>query len=92
MLSLKNLREKLDKIDKKLLKVLTERFEITQKVGIYKKKKNLPVLDRKREQEIFRQRKLQAKKINLDPLLIEKIFKLIIKKVKENHKNIKHKT
>jgi monofunctional chorismate mutase len=90
MLNLKNLREKLDKIDKKLLKVLAERFEISHKVGIYKKEKNLPVLDRKREEQIFRQRKLQAQELNLDPILIEKIFKMIIKKVKENHKKMKH--
>lgn len=89
MSSLKNLRRQLDKIDEKLLKILAKRFEITKKVGIYKKKKNLPPLDREREKEIFKQRKLLAKKLNLSPRLIKQIFRLIIKKVKENHKKIK---
>lgn len=89
MLNLKNFRQKLDKIDKKLLKVLAERFKVTHKVGIFKKKHNLSACDKKREKEIFQERKLSAKEFNLDPFLIEKIFKLIIKKVKENHRKIK---
>lgn len=86
---IKKLRKKIDKVDKKLLEILAERFKLTGQLGIYKKKHHLPIEDKKREKEIFKKRKILAKKLNLDSLLIEKIFKLIIKNVKKNHKKIK---
>jgi len=89
MMELKNLRQKIDKIDQKLIKILAERFKITQKVGEYKKKYHLPALDKKREKEIFLSRKLLAKKFGLDPALVEEMFKLIIKNVKKRHREIK---
>ncbi len=88
-MGLKNLRQKIDKIDQKLIKILAERFKITKKVGEYKKKYHLPVSDKKREKEIFLNRKLLAKKFGLDPILVERIFKLIIKNVKKRHREIK---
>ena len=87
---IKKLRKKIDRVDQNLLKILAKRFKITQKIGIYKKKKKFTVLDKRREKGIFRKRKILAKKLNLDSLLVEKIFKLIIKKVKENHRKIKN--
>lgn len=89
MKTLKKLRQQIDKLDSQLLKILARRFAVTKQVGKYKKKKNLNPLAQKREKEIFRKRKIWAKKLNLNPLLIEKLFKLIIKNVKENHQKIK---
>ncbi len=89
MSNLKKLRKDIDKTDRKLLKSLAERFEITKNVGIYKKIHCLPPLDRKREKIVFEKKEKLAKELNLDPKLIKKIFKLIIGKVKENHKKIK---
>jgi chorismate mutase type II len=37
MKNLKNLREKIDKIDIELLKLFAERFEVVKKVGEWKK-------------------------------------------------------
>jgi len=90
MSNLEKLRQQIDKIDKRLLEVLSERFKVARKIGIFKEKHNLPVCDKKREKDIFRKRNLQAQKLKLDPVLVEKIFKLIIEKVKENHKAIKN--
>ena len=87
--TIKKLREQIDEIDKKLLKILSERFRVTQRVGEYKKRHKLPALDRKREKEIFQKRELLAKKLNLDPLLVKQIFTLIIKNVKKRHREIK---
>ena len=89
MKSLKKLRQQIDKLDNQLLEILARRFAVTKQVGEYKKKKNLPVQDKKREKEIFRERRIWAKRLNLNPLFIEKLFKLIIKNVKENHRKIK---
>jgi len=87
--TIKKLREQIDEIDKKLLKILSERFRVTQRVGEYKKRHKLPALDKKREKEIFQKRELLAKKLNLDPLLVKQIFTLIIKNVKKRHREIK---
>ena len=89
MKSLKKLRQQIDKLDNQLLEILARRFAVTKQIGEYKKKKNLSVQDKKREKEIFRERRIWAKRLNLNPLLIEKFFKLIIKNVKENHRKIK---
>ncbi len=86
MLNLKELRQQIDKTDKKLLKVLAQRFILTQKAGEYKNKHNLKPQDKKREKQIFIQREKWAKELNLDLILAGKLFKLIIKKVCQNHK------
>ncbi|MCD6284257.1 chorismate mutase [bacterium] len=87
--TIKKLREQIDEIDKKLLRILAERFRVTQRVGEYKKRHKLPALDKKREKEIFQKRELLAKKLNLDPLLVKQIFTLIIENVKKRHREIK---
>jgi chorismate mutase len=86
---LQKLRAKINQIDKELLKTLAERFEITQKVGEYKAKYNLPVVDKKREQAILESKKLLAKKLKIDQNLTSQIFKTILKFVRVNHKKIK---
>lgn len=90
MNTLEKLRREIDKIDQKLLADLAKRFKITQKVGEYKKKHNLPALDKAREKKILERNKTLAKKLNLDPILIEKIFKLIFKKVRQIHQKIRN--
>lgn len=88
MKELEKLRKKIDKADEKLLKILAERFSLTKKIGEFKKRHNLKIRDLKREKEILKTKKELARKLGLDPKLIEKIFKLIFKKVLQNHKNL----
>lgn len=47
------LRKKIDEIDEKLLNLLKERLEVSKKIGEIKKKKNMPIYDPIREQEII---------------------------------------
>lgn len=89
-LNLKKIRKQIDKVDKRLVKVLAKRFEITKKVGIFKKIHNLPPLDKEREKIVFSKREKLAIKLNLNPKLVKRIFKLIIEEVKKNHKKIKN--
>ena len=49
MENLLELREKLDKIDKKMANLFEKRMEIIEKVRIFKKQNNLPILDSNRE-------------------------------------------
>ncbi|MCL2427003.1 MAG: chorismate mutase, partial [Oscillospiraceae bacterium] len=48
-MQLDELRGKIDKVDDELLRLFAERMEIVTQVAEYKKKNELPVLDRKRE-------------------------------------------
>ncbi len=90
MSNLQNLRQQIDKTDKQLLKVLAKRFALTKKVGEYKKEHDLKPQDRKRERQIFIQRKKWAKELGLDSVLVTRIFRLIIRKVCQNHREIKN--
>ena len=44
-------REKIDAIDKELLRLFTERMGISKEIAAYKKENNIPTLDLKRERE-----------------------------------------
>ncbi len=86
-MELKKLRQQIDKTDKKLLKVLAERFVLTEKVGQYKKEHQLKAEDKDREKQVFAQRKLWAEELEIDVSLVKKLFQLIIKKVCQDHKS-----
>ncbi|MBQ9756944.1 MAG: chorismate mutase [Clostridia bacterium] len=53
MNELETLRNKIDEIDEKLLPLFLERMECSEKVADYKKRNNLPVLDKSREKQIL---------------------------------------
>ena len=54
MEKLLQLRENIDNIDNQILNLLKKRFEIVKKVKNVKKDNNLPILDSKREEKIFK--------------------------------------
>ena len=47
------LRNKIDEYDDKILTLVTKRLEISDKIGSIKKKSNLEILDKNRENEII---------------------------------------
>lgn len=81
-----NLRKKIDGLDRRLVKVLAERFLLTEKVGVYKKKNKLKPYDKKRETEMMKIREVWAKKYRLDPAAVKKIFQFITHLVREKHR------
>ncbi|MBR5236898.1 MAG: chorismate mutase [Clostridia bacterium] len=52
-MDIKNLREKIDQIDEKLLPLFIERMGIAKEVAEYKKANGLPVMNKTREREIL---------------------------------------
>jgi chorismate mutase len=68
-------RKKIDKIDKEIINLLEKRFDIAKKMGEYKRKNNIPLVDKKREEEIFQTRVKHSK---FSPDFTKKLFKLII--------------
>jgi len=78
-------RKSIDNIDAALVHMLAERFRITQAVGEYKAKAQLPPADPGREEkQIARLRKL-AEEADLDPEFSEKFLRFIIEEVIRHH-------
>ena len=86
---LENLRLKIDEIDESIIELFSERFKVTQKVALVKKKHNLDAIDSSREaRQMEKIAKLSSKnKINTE--LMKKIFRLVIDDVVKNHKMVK---
>ncbi len=53
-MDLKDIRNKIDGIDEKLLPLFLERMELSKAVAEYKKENNLSILNETREQEILK--------------------------------------
>lgn len=60
---LMNLRKQIDEIDESIIILLVKRMKIVKKVGLLKKKQNIPVLDSVRWQKIIKTKKGYIKKI-----------------------------
>ena len=78
MEDLQILRKRVDTIDHKILKALSERVTICQKIGEYKKQHDLPVEDRVREREVYSKIKETAVKFQLEPTRIELLYREIV--------------
>jgi len=76
-------RKQLDIIDKQILKLISKRLKLVLLIIKLKKKKNLLIIDSKREREVFNTRINFGKKQKLNSSYVKNLFKLIIK---ESHK------
>ncbi|MBF0276758.1 MAG: chorismate mutase [SAR324 cluster bacterium] len=81
-------RIRIDEIDQSLVELIAERFEITRKVGKYKKDHGLNPVDSERETRQFEKIAAISKELNVNPGLTAKILRLIIDEVVKNHKEI----
>ncbi|MBD3252952.1 chorismate mutase [Candidatus Pacearchaeota archaeon] len=72
-------RRDLDKIDKGLLELLLQRQNIAKKIGNYKKKNKLRVVDKKREKIVFEKINSYCQEHGLNKNFCKSIFKKIIK-------------
>jgi len=87
--ALQSFRESIDNIDAALVFMLAERFKITQRVGEYKSKHNLPPADPGREQDQIDRLKALARNANLDPEFSAKFLQFIISEVIRHHEQIR---
>ncbi len=85
---LDNLREKLDKVDGKILEALAKRFKIVLEVSKFKKTNNLKPLDQKRWDFVIKNRKLIGKSLGLSPRFVKNIFEEIHKEALKIEKKI----
>lgn len=89
---IKKLRVGIDKIDKEIVALLGERFKWTKRVGEYKAKYDLPAKDQTREDQVYKDRRIWAKKFSVDEDFVGVLFKAIIKSVRRKHTAIRNTT
>lgn len=82
------LRAELNKLDSKLVALLSDRFKVTKKVGQLKARENLPPADPARENEMYERLGNLAKDKDVSPELIKAIMQLIIEEVKVQHRKL----
>jgi monofunctional chorismate mutase len=78
---IEEMREKIDRIDLRIVNLLEERVDLVKKIGESKRKHNLPISDPKREQEVLIKVSSSTK---LEQGFIKKIFGSIIEYCKQN--------
>ncbi|GGD73402.1 chorismate mutase [Croceicoccus mobilis] len=78
-------RKSIDNIDAALIHMLAERFRITQAVGEYKAKVELPPADPNREARQVERLRAMAKEADLDPEFSEKFLRFVIDEVIRHH-------
>lgn len=86
---LSEFRDSIDNIDAALVFMLAERFKITQAVGRFKAKSELPPADPNREEEQIARLRQLAQNAKLDPDFTEKFLRFIIEEVIRHHQQIR---
>lgn len=88
-MDIEDLRKKINRLDKEIIKLISERSKVSKKIGIYKRKMNLDVIDKDREKWLAEYRGKISVKYSEDPSFIEKIFSILIKRSKKVQKYIR---
>ncbi len=77
-LDLSAIRAQIDQINSQIIKLLAQRYKLSEEVAHYKKLHKLPVVDTKREKEMFKSIIKQAQEANLPPEYVAQVFRLIV--------------
>lgn len=71
------LREQINRVDEQLLQSLSYRIDIAKRIGLYKKERNMAVVQTNRWQEVLESRIKMANELGLNTSFIEKVYTLI---------------
>ena len=82
-------REQIDEIDERLLRLLAERFQLTHQVGIVKASQALASFDSTREAEKLERLRALCGDLQLDPALVTELFTRIMQEVVKNHDKLR---
>ncbi|MBI3333138.1 MAG: chorismate mutase [Candidatus Omnitrophica bacterium] len=77
-MTLNQLRKRIDRIDRDVLRLLNQRAALALRIGEFKKKRGLPVFDGRREEEVLR-RLMRASCGPLPPSASHEIFRVILR-------------
>lgn len=75
---LKELREKINQIDEKIINLLSDRRKLSRDIALAKENNKSPIRDQKREEELLRRLIRIGKKAGLDSNYLSKVFYEII--------------
>lgn len=75
---LNELRQRMNGVNAALIRLLSERKEISEQIGLLKAEHGLPIYDPEREMEIIRSMREAARLHDLSEESVEEIFKLIM--------------
>lgn len=80
-ITLEKLRKNIDAVDEQLTRLLVQRFKLSGEIAGYKRQKNIPLLDQKRETEIIEDRTRQFKELGFDDeRFAAELFGLILRR------------
>jgi chorismate mutase len=79
---IEKIRKQIDRIDLVLITALAERMSVMPDIAEYKKARNIPIYQEKREQEIMRRLQKIAKDYDLNEDFVEEIFLSIFNEAK----------
>lgn len=79
MTTIKKLRNEIDKIDASIIKKISQRNKLSNKIGQFKSKLNKKIVDKKREQQLMLHYQKLCHHYQLNPKFIKQLFKLIIR-------------
>ncbi|NLP28123.1 MAG: chorismate mutase [Clostridia bacterium] len=82
MAELMKYRSEIDLIDKELVDLLEERFELAQQIGQYKKERNMNILNKDRENQVIEKNLKLVKNSNYKTYITE-ILKTIMEESKK---------
>lgn len=76
-MDIKDLRIKIDSIDKEIIRLFEERMEVSKGVSDYKKQNNLPLFDKSREEQVIESRMKLLSDKSLEPYAKQLIISLM---------------
>ncbi|MDO8460002.1 MAG: chorismate mutase [Nanoarchaeota archaeon] len=83
-MEIKDLREKIDLVDKDIINSISKRLELSKDVAKVKYQKNLPIRDNKREVELIKDRTEKLKESGIDDsIFANNLFELIMEKSRQ---------
>ena len=83
--TLTQLRTRIDQVDADLVRLLAQRVEITDLVGLHKAANGLPAADHTREAELIARLGPSAADAGIEPAFCEQRFRLIVDGVVRRH-------
>jgi chorismate mutase len=76
---LSSLRSRIDKIDGEVLNLLKKRVELAKEIGVLKREKGLPIIDKGREEDVYARLSEKARVLGIAVSDVKSIFREIIK-------------
>lgn len=87
---MEELRKEINEIDRKIIELLAQRFEVSKKVAVFKHSKNIQIYDKAREDELIKKQSELFSKLGYsnsgDFKFIEEFYLTILSRSKEIQK------